>query len=208
VISADGVRITVRDTVKKLGKLHVHLGRVDEGSVKVGDIVDMNADDERRDKLRANHSATHLLHAALRRALGGHVTQKGSLVAPDRLRFDISHPKALTPDEIERVDAEVNDIIRRNDAVTTRLIPPDEAIKAGALALVGEKYGDEVRVVSLGDIDGEHYSVELCGGTHVARAGDIDFFKIIGESAVAAGVRRIEALTGDAARQYVNEQEA
>ena len=208
VISGAGVRIAVRDTVKKLGKLHVHLGRIEEGSVKVGDIVDMNADDDRRDKLRANHSATHLLHAALRRTLGEHVTQKGSLVAPDRLRFDISHPKALTADEIERVEAEVNAVIRRNDAVTTRLMTPDEAIKAGALALFGEKYGDEVRVVSLGELDGGNYSVELCGGTHVARAGDIGFFKIVSESAVAAGVRRIEALTGDAARQYVNEQEA
>jgi alanyl-tRNA synthetase len=158
--------------------------------------------------VRANHSATHLLHAALRRHLGTHVTQKGSLVAPDYFRFDFSHPKALTRDEIEAVEAEVNAQIRSNEAVTTRLMTPDEAISAGAMALFGEKYGDEVRVLSMGSLDAGDYSVELCGGTHVRALGDIQLFKIISESAVSAGVRRIEALTGEAARQWLSDREA
>jgi alanyl-tRNA synthetase len=157
--------------------------------------------------VRANHSATHLLHAALRHRLGGHVTQKGSLVAPDRLRFDFSHPKALMAEDIAAVEEEVNRHIRENDAVTTRLMSPDEAIQAGAMALFGEKYGDEVRVLSMGRGSDASYSVELCGGTHVKALGDIQLLKIVGESAVAAGVRRIEALTGEAARQWLTERE-
>jgi alanyl-tRNA synthetase len=153
--------------------------------------------------VRANHSATHLLHAALRHRLGTHVTQKGSLVAPDYFRFDFSHPKALTADDVAAVEAEVNRHIRENDAVVTRLMTPDEAIAAGAMALFGEKYGDEVRVLSMGRGSDASYSVELCGGTHVNALGDIALFKIIGESAVASGVRRIEGLTGEAARQWL-----
>jgi alanyl-tRNA synthetase len=158
--------------------------------------------------LRANHSATHLLHEALRRRLGDHVTQKGSLVAPDRLRFDFSQPKALTPDDIRAIEEDVNSQIRHNAAVTTRLMTPDDAVKAGALALFGEKYGDEVRVVSMGGEDEDHhFSTELCGGTHVRRTGDIGLFMIVGEGAVAAGIRRIDALTGKAAVDYVAERE-
>ncbi|MAU42081.1 MAG: alanine--tRNA ligase [Kordiimonas sp.] len=210
----DGGRIKITDTQKKLGALHVHQGIVESGSCNTGDVLNMSVDIERRNQLRANHTATHILHEALRRALGEHVTQKGSLVAAERLRFDISHPKALTVQEIEQVEADVNRIVRDNSDVVTRLMSPDEAIEAGAMALFGEKYGDEVRVVSLGgtlaaDVrvqDTLDYSVELCGGTHAARTGDIGFFKIIGESAVSAGVRRIEALTGDAALSYMVEQ--
>ena len=164
-------------------------------------------DVERRSKVRANHSATHLLHAALRRRLGTHVTQKGSLVAPDYFRFDFSHPKAMSRDEIDAVEREVNRHIRENNAVTTRLMTPDEAIGAGAMALFGEKYGDEVRVLSMGQGDEASYSVELCGGTHVNALGDIQLFKITSEGAVASGVRRIEALTGEAARQWLVERE-
>src|SRR4029077_1049077 len=164
-------------------------------------------DAERRDRVRANHSATHLLHAALRRHLGTHVTQKGSLVAPNHFRFDFSHPKAMTREEIDAVEAEVNAQIRSNVPVTTRLMTPDEAISAGAMALFGEKYGDEVRVLSMGRLDEGDYSVELCGGTHVRALGDIQLLKIISESAVSAGVRRIEALTGEAARTWLTDRE-
>jgi alanyl-tRNA synthetase len=178
------------------------------GELTVGETVHQVVDTERRDRVRANHSATHLLHAALRRRLGTHVTQKGSLVAPDYFRFDFSHPKALTRDEIEAVEAEVNAQIRSNEQVTTRLMTPDEAISAGAMALFGEKYGDEVRVLSMGRNSDSDYSVELCGGTHVRALGDIQLLKIIGESAVSAGVRRIEALTGEAARQWLGNRDA
>jgi alanyl-tRNA synthetase len=197
----------VSDTSKPLGRLHAHQALIRAGEVKVGDAVRLSVDVERRARVRANHSATHLLHAALRHRLGNHVTQKGSLVAPDRLRFDFSHPKALTPEDIETVEAEVNAHIRENQTVTTRLMSPDEAIAAGAMALFGEKYGDEVRVLSMGRGGESSYSVELCGGTHVNALGDIGLFKIIGESAVAAGVRRIEALTGEAARHWLTERE-
>ncbi|MCC7048526.1 MAG: alanine--tRNA ligase, partial [Alphaproteobacteria bacterium] len=211
--AAGGAVVTVTDTLKKLGDLHVHLGKVAGGTVKLGDAVELTVDHERRTKLRANHSVTHLLHQALRRRLGGHVTQKGSLVAPDRMRFDISHPKVLTPEDIRVVEADVNHRIRGNGAVETVLMSPEQAVEKGALALFGEKYGEEVRVVSMGDpLDeadgGKHYSTELCGGTHVKRTGDIGLFKIVGESAVAAGVRRIEVLTGQAALDYVNEEES
>ena len=209
--TASGGRLEVSDTQKKLGALHVHVGTVSHGEIAVGDTVTLSVDGARRTALRAHHSATHLLHEALRRRLGDHVTQKGSLVAPDRLRFDISHPKPLTRDDVLVVEADVNARIRANAAVETRFMTPDEAIEAGALALFGEKYGDEVRVVSMGGEDtakaGGRYSTELCGGTHVARVGDIGFFKIINESALAAGVRRIEAVAGSAALSFVEEQE-
>jgi alanyl-tRNA synthetase len=198
----------VEDTLKPLGKLHVLRTKVGAGELSVGETVHQVVDAERRNRVRANHSATHLLHAALRRHLGTHVTQKGSLVAPDYFRFDFSHPKALTRDEIDAVEAEVNAQIRSNQPVTTRLMTPDEAITAGAMALFGEKYGDEVRVLSMGQLDAADYSVELCGGTHVHALGDIQLLKIISESAVSSGVRRIEALTGEAARQWLSERDA
>jgi alanyl-tRNA synthetase len=198
----------VEDTSKPLGKLHVLRTKVIAGELTVGETVHQKVDADRRDRVRANHSATHLLHAALRRHLGTHVSQKGSLVAPDYFRFDFSHPKALTRDEIETVEAEVNAQIRSNEPVTTRLMTPDEAISAGAMALFGEKYGDEVRVLSMGQLDEGDYSVELCGGTHVRALGDIQLLKIIGESAVSSGVRWIEALTGEAARRWLSERDA
>jgi alanyl-tRNA synthetase len=198
----------VEDTSKPLGRLHVLRTKVVAGELSVGDTIHQKVDSERRDRVRANHSATHLLHAALRRHLGTHVTQKGSLVAPDYFRFDFSHPKALTREEIDAVETEVNAQIRANETVTTRLMTPDEAISAGAMALFGEKYGDEVRVLSMGRGTDADYSVELCGGTHVRALGDIQLFKIIGESAVSAGVRRIEGLTGEAARKWLSDREA
>ena len=198
----------VDDTSKPIGKLHVLRTKVAAGELSVGETVHQKVDSERRDRVRANHSATHLLHAALRGHLGTHVTQKGSLVAPDYFRFDFSHPKALTRDEIEAVEAEVNAQIRSNEPVTTRLMTPDEAISAGAMALFGEKYGDEVRVLSMGRFDEGDYSVELCGGTHVRALGDIQLLKIISESAVSSGVRRIEALTGEAARRWLGDRDA
>jgi len=207
-IGAKGVEAAIADTQKKLGDMHVHFGRVTSGTLAVGDAVEMRVDGERRARLRANHSATHLLHEALRRRFGDHVTQKGSLVAPDSLRFDYSHPMAPTAEDLAAVSAEVNRRVRNNAEVLTRLMTPDEAVKQGALALFGEKYGDEVRVVSMGgEDDGRSFSTELCGGTHVRRTGDIGLFKIVGEAAVAAGVRRIEALTGAGAEAYVGEQE-
>ncbi len=209
IAGGDGdVQVKVTGTVKKVGDLFVHLGRVEEGAVRVGDEVVLQVDNNRRRAIGANHSATHLLHRALRRALGDHVVQKGSLVAADRLRFDISHPKAIDREEIARVEAEVNGRVRRNSAVSTRLMEPEEAVKEGAMALFGEKYGDEVRVVTMGEDAGGTYSVELCGGTHVGRTGDIGLFKIVSESAVAAGVRRIEGLTGAAAENYYAGREA
>jgi alanyl-tRNA synthetase len=193
----------VTDTAKPLGRLHAHQVSLASGEIKVGDVVQLKIDTARRDALRANHSATHLLHAALRNHLGGHVTQKGSMVAPDRLRFDFSHNQAVSADEIAAVEAEVNAQVRGNRAVTTRLMTPDDAVAAGALALFGEKYGDEVRVLSMGNSDGVNYSVELCGGTHVNALGDIALVTIVSEGAVASGIRRIEALTGEAARQHL-----
>ena len=207
-ISNPSLHAIVTDTSKPLGRLHAHHARIERGEVAIQDSVHLAVDAERRGRVRANHSATHLLHAALRHRLGGHVTQKGSLVAPDRFRFDFSHPKALTGEDIAAVEAEVNRHIRENDKVTTRLMSPDEAIEAGAMALFGEKYGDEVRVLSMGRGSDASYSVELCGGTHVDALGDIQLLKIVSESAVAAGVRRIEALTGEAARLWLTEREA
>ncbi|WP_332819058.1 alanine--tRNA ligase [Sphingopyxis sp.] len=203
----EGAKASVSDTSKPLGRLHAHQAKLETGTLKVGDTVQLTVDAARRDRIRANHSATHLVHAALRNRLGGHVTQKGSLVAEDRFRFDFSHPKALSAEEIADVESQVNAQIRGNEAVTTRLMTPDDAVAAGALALFGEKYGDEVRVLSMGAADDHSYSVELCGGTHVRALGDIALFKIISESAVSSGVRRIEALTGDAARLWLNSRD-
>ena len=205
-LKTDGAEIVITDTQKKLGDLHVHLGRVEKGAVKVGDAGVFSVEHGRRSSLRAHHSATHLLHEALRRRLGDHVTQKGSMVAPDRLRFDISHPRAIEVDDLREIEREVNARIRLNTPVDTRLMTPDEAIEQGAMALFGEKYGDEVRVVTMGG-DDALFSVELCGGTHVSRTGDIGFFHIVGESAVAAGVRRIEALAGETAETHALEQD-
>ncbi len=203
--SAGGARVEIADTQKKLGDMHVHIGTVAEGVLKLGDAVELQVDHERRARLRANHSVTHLLHEALRRHLGSHVTQKGSLVSPDYLRFDFAHPKPVTADELRDIQADVNRQIRANREAVTHLMTPDAAIEAGALALFGEKYGDEVRVISMGAGDGpdDWYSTELCGGTHVGRTGDIGLFVITGETAVAAGVRRVEAVTGQVALDHV-----
>jgi len=197
----------VKDTKKVLGSLHVHEGKVVDGKVRTGDIVLATVNDKRRSALRANHSATHILHAVLRQILGDHVMQKGSLVAEDRFRFDFAHPKAVTPDELEKIEQKVNEIIRQNTPVGTKVMEPEAAIKAGAMALFGEKYGEEVRVVNMGLEQDNDYSVELCGGTHVKRTGDIGFFKIASESAIASGIRRIEAVSGRSAIEYIGETE-
>jgi alanyl-tRNA synthetase len=200
-----GLRIAVTDTQKKLGELFVHYGRVEAGEARVGLPVVAEVSHARRTRIRAHHSATHLLHEALRRRLGTHVQQKGSLNAPDRLRFDISHPKPVTAEELAIVESEVNTRIRENAEVTTRLMTPEAAVAEGAMALFGEKYGDEVRVVAMGEGDDTRpaYSIELCGGTHVRRTGDIGLFRISAESAVSAGIRRIEAVTGEAAEALI-----
>src|SRR5438270_8092106 len=213
IFSATGGEFAVSDTQRKAGDLFVHFGRVTHGALRVGDAVELRVEGERRRKLRANHSVTHLLHQALRHRLGEHVTQKGSLVAPDRLRFDFSHPRPLSAEDLAVIEAEVNTQIRANAGVRTRLLSPEHAVAEGALALFGEKYGEEVRVVAMGSGAGTTggeappYSVELCGGTHVRRTGDIGLFKIIGESSVASGVRRIEALTGAAAEAFLTGEE-
>ncbi|GAB4261163.1 MAG: alanine--tRNA ligase [Pararhodobacter sp.] len=210
----DGGEAEVRDT-RKMAGVFVHSAAVTRGKLTRGAPVKLEVEHARRSAIRANHSATHLLHEALRRALGEHVAQRGSLNAPDRLRFDFSHAKALEPAEIARVEAEVNAFIRQNAPVETRIMTPDDARAIGAQALFGEKYGDEVRVVSMGKLldsgkgtDGNTYSLELCGGTHVARTGDIGAFVLLGDSASSAGVRRVEALTGDAALAHLRAQEA
>jgi alanyl-tRNA synthetase len=208
LFTKDGAEAEVLDTQKRAGDLHVHAIKVLRGRLKSGDVADFRVDHGLRSATRANHSATHLLHEALRRVLGDHVTQKGSLVAADRLRFDFSHNKAMTADEIASVEAMVNAQIRANADVVTRLMAPESAIEAGAMALFGEKYGDEVRVLSMGAAEGARvYSTELCGGTHVRRTGDIAVFKITGESAVSAGVRRIDALTAQGAFDYLSGQD-
>ena len=211
IISGEDGGAIVEDVQKRADGLIVHFGKVDSGALSVGDQVRLAIDGERRAAIRANHSATHLLHAALRSVLGTHVAQKGSLVAPERLRFDFSHPKPVDAHELEAVEDLANRVVLQDSPVATRLMDRDEAIQSGAMALFGEKYGDEVRVVTMGtvpgDLDGRTYSVELCGGTHVGRTGEVGLMTLVGESAVAAGVRRIEALTGTAARKYLNEQE-
>jgi alanyl-tRNA synthetase len=211
LMTGEGVKFRVTDTQKKAGDLFVHLGTVEQGTLKPGTALLLDVDHSRRASIRAHHSATHLLHEALRQVLGDHIAQRGSLVAPDRLRFDFVHQKPITQDELARVEDIANNVVLANDEVTTRLMAVDDARDAGARALFGEKYGDEVRVVSMGKTDSEHgsnalgWSVELCGGTHVRRTGDIGLISITGESAVASGVRRIEALTGNHARKHVND---
>ena len=210
ITGAGGLRIQVRDTQKKLGDLFVHVGIVESGEATIGAPVVAELDHTRRRAIAAHHSATHLLHEGLRRQLGTHVAQKGSLNAPDRLRFDVSQPRPVTPAELTAVEAEVNARIRANSEVTTRLMTPEAAVAEGAMALFGEKYGDEVRVVSMGGADEPGrpaWSIELCGGTHVRRTGDIGLFRIVSESGVSAGVRRIEAVTGQAAEALVMENE-
>jgi alanyl-tRNA synthetase len=211
MMTGEGVKFRVTDTQKKAGDLFVHLGTVEQGTLKPGTALSLEVDHARRASIRAHHSATHLLHEALRQVLGDHIAQRGSLVAPDRLRFDFVHPKPITPEELSRVEDIANEVVLENDEVTTRLMAVDDARDAGARALFGEKYGDEVRVVSMGKTAREHgsnalgWSVELCGGTHVRRTGDIGLISVTGESAVASGVRRIEALTGRHARKHANE---
>ena len=212
IVAENGACFRVTDTQIKLSDLLIHNGRVEEGVFRLGDVVELTVDGARRGATRANHSATHLLHEALRQHLGPHVVQKGSLVAPDRLRFDYSHQGPMKAEEIAGVEAMANAIVLQNATVETHLMVVDEAIGSGALALFGEKYGDEVRVVSMGtaiegDKAGKAYSVELCGGTHVRSTGDIGVIKVTGESAVASGVRRIEALTGEGARAYLNQRD-
>jgi alanyl-tRNA synthetase len=211
VISGEGARFRVTDTQKKAGDLFVHLGVLEQGTLKSGTALLLEVDHARRSSIRANHSATHLLHEALRQVLGDHIAQRGSLVAPDRLRFDFVHNKPISADELRRIEDIANDVVLENNEVTTRLMALDDARDAGARALFGEKYGDEVRVVSMGKTDrasGSNalgWSVELCGGTHVRRTGDIGLISVTGESAVASGVRRIEALTGNYARHHAND---
>ncbi len=206
VMTADGVRFKVTDTQKHLGDVFVHIGTVEDGTLKVGAALALEVDHHRRGTIRKNHSATHLLHEALRQVLGDHVAQKGSLVAPDRLRFDFSHPKPMSAEEIERVEDIANEFVLQNAPVVTRVMALDDARASGARALFGEKYGDEVRVVAMGEGGGNTmgWSVELCGGTHVKRTGDIGLISVVGESGVAGGVRRIEALTANTARANLN----
>ena len=206
-IVADNFKFEVTDTQKKLGDLIVHYGKVKEGSIKLDDIVSLKINAERRKDMRAYHSATHLLHESLRRVLGTHVTQKGSLVEPNRLRFDFSHMKPILNQEIDKIENYVNTMISKKSDVRTRLMTPDEAVENGALALFGEKYGEEVRVLSMGDDDGKYFSTELCGGTHVKNTGDIGKFKIISQSSIASGIRRIEALRDKQLEDYLKNKE-
>ncbi len=212
IISSDTAKIEITDTQKRGEGLFVHTGTVVEGAIRSGDAVALSVDHARRSHIRANHSATHLLHEALREVLGTHVAQKGSLVTPDRLRFDVSHPKPMSQEELKVVEDMANEIILQNSPVTTRLMSVDDARAEGAMALFGEKYGDEVRVVAMGKglhgaKAGKPYSIELCGGTHVSATGDIGLVRILGDSAVSSGVRRLEAVTGEAARAYLSEQD-
>ncbi|WP_316162790.1 alanine--tRNA ligase [Bradyrhizobium sp. SZCCHNRI20481] len=210
LMTGDGVRVRITDTQKKAGDLFAHIGTVEQGTLKLGSALQLDVDHSRRSAIRANHSATHILHEALRQVLGDHIAQRGSLVSPDRLRFDFVHPKPISPEELARVEDIANDVVLENAEVTTRLMGLDDAREAGARALFGEKYGDEVRVVSMGNVAREQgsnamgWSVELCGGTHVRRTGDIGLIAVTSESAVASGVRRIEALTARGARAHAN----
>lgn len=206
VITAGNARFIVRDVQKRAGDMHAHIGELVEGELKSGDAVSVEVNGDRRTRIMANHSATHLMHAALRDVLGEHVTQKGSLVEEERMRFDFSHGAPVTPAEIEAIEDQVNAVIRQNQPVGVSVTSPEKAIEAGALALFGEKYGDEVRVLSMGaDLkqSDKAYSVELCGGTHVERTGDIGTFVILSESGVSAGVRRIEVATGAEALAFL-----
>ena len=209
--TASGSLLRVTDVQKKAGDLFIHIGFIENGIISVGDTVEMKVDTKYRSCLRANHSATHLLHESLRRHLGDHVTQKGSLVDTQKLRFDFSHPRAVEEETLKTVETEVNEQIRENTEVVTQLMQPEDAIKAGAMALFGEKYGEEVRVVSMGQFEvgttKSRYSTELCGGTHVSRTGDIGVFRLVSEGAVASGVRRIEAVTANGAIEHFNARE-
>lgn len=210
MISTDGAVIAVSDTQKMLGKVFVHIGTVEKGTLKSGDAVEMVVDAARRDAIQANHSSTHLLHEALRRVLGTHVAQKGSRQDAERTRFDVNHPKSITQDELKQIEDLVNAEIRANTEINTRLMALDDAVESGAMALFGEKYDEEVRVVSMGTTEkgaNKRYSVELCGGTHAKRTGDIGLFKIVAEGAVSSGVRRVEAMTGQGALAYFKQQE-
>ena len=206
LISGD-FKFTVTDVQKKLGDLFAHYGKVENGSINLNDNVEMKIDVKRRENIRAYHSATHLLHESLRRVLGTHVTQKGSLVAPDRLRFDFSHMKPISNDEINKIEDFVNKMVETKSEVKTRLMTPKKAVDNGALALFGEKYGDEVRVLSMGDEKNKYFSTELCGGTHVRNTGDIGKFKIVSQSSIAAGVRRVEALRDKQLEEYLTKKE-
>ena len=197
-------RFEVTDTQKKLGDLHIHIGKLIKGSISKGDTLDLKINSERRSNIRAYHSATHLLHEALRRVLGKHVIQKGSFVGPDRLRFDFSHMKPVSTDEVNKIEKYVNTMVQSKSNVRTRLMAPKEAVENGALALFGEKYGDEVRVLSMGADKNTYFSTELCGGTHVRNTSEIGNFKIISQSAIAAGVRRVEALRASQLNNYLN----
>jgi len=207
IISNENFEFEVLDVQKKLGDLFVHYGKVKKGSIKLQDSVELKIDTQRRKNIRAYHSATHLLHEALRRVLGEHVTQKGSLVGSDRLRFDFSHMKPISDDEMEKIELYVNSIIQKKSNVKTRIMTPKEAVENGALALFGEKYGHEVRVLSMGDEDGKFFSTELCGGTHVVNTAEIGKFKITSQSSIAAGVRRIEALRDTQLVNFLKEKE-
>ncbi len=206
IISGD-FKFEITDVQKKLGDLFVHYGKVKSGSIKIKDNVEMKIDINRRNNIRAYHSATHLLHESLRRVLGTHVTQKGSLVAPDRLRFDFSHMKPISDQEIEKIESHVNSMVQKKSEVKTRIMTPKEAVENGALALFGEKYGEEVRVLSMGDEKEKYFSTELCGGTHVRNTGDIGKFKIISQSSIAAGVRRVEALRENQLNSFLQNKE-
>jgi len=206
-IKSGEFKFKVNDVKKKIGDLFIHYGKVENGSIKLNDNVEMKIDSERRENVRAYHSATHLLHESLRRVLGAHVTQKGSLVAPDRLRFDFSHMKPISEEEINKIENFVNNMIEKKSDVKTRLMTPKEAVENGALALFGEKYGEEVRVLSMGNEKDKYFSTELCGGTHVRNTGDIGKFKIVSQSSIAAGVRRVEALRDKQLQEYLTKKE-
>ena len=197
----------MNDVQKKLGDLFVHYGKVENGSVKLNENVEMKINVKRREDIRAYHSATHLLHESLRRVLGTHVIQKGSLVAPDRLRFDFSHMKPISNEEINKIEKFVNEMVETKSEVKTRLMTPKEAVDNGALALFGEKYGDEVRVLSMGSEKNRYFSTELCGGTHVRNTKDIGKFKIVSQSSIAAGIRRVEALRDKQLEEYLIKKE-
>merc|ERR1711969_500474 len=203
IIYSNDCKVVIEDTQKKMGDLHVHYGKIEKGSLKINETVNLEIDVQRRNNARAYHSATHLLHEALRRTLGKHVTQKGSLVSPEKLRFDFSHNKPIEKKEIKKIEMYVNDMVNTAKDVKTRIMTPKEAVEKGALAMFGEKYGDEVRVLSMGKENGGYFSTELCGGTHVKNTKDIGKFKIISQSSIAAGVRRVEALRDKQLDDYV-----
>ena len=206
IIYSNDCKVIIKDTQKQMGDIHVHYGKIEKGSLKVNQTVNLEIDVQRRNNARAYHSATHLLHEALRRTLGKHVTQKGSLVSPEKLRFDFSHNKIIDDKEIIKIEKYVNDMVNTAADVKTRIMTPKEAVEKGALAMFGEKYGDEVRVLSMGKENGGYFSTELCGGTHVRNTKDIGKFKIIGQSSIAAGVRRVEALRDKQLSDYLEKQ--